>query len=192
MISIALLALFAATWRFWRMTLFVAMMAVIVIGLSIAAIFMHRHFVATSPPDALVQSMPAAAKDGKQRFAAPSEASMPGGDYGKVIQLGENVFIDTKKYAGKYVGNDLSCANCHLDAGRKPDSAPMWAAFIHYPAFRSKTGKVDTLASRIQGCFLLERPGGMGRRGVYEQPRTAARPTVYQVRGGDAHKISRH
>lgn len=173
--------------------LFIAMMAVIVIGLSIAAIFMHRHFnEQTSPSDEsmaatgalpasasvstaatgnasapqvtgqtmpLAQSMPAAAKNGKQRFSAPSEASVPGGDYGKVIQLGENVFMDTKKYAGKYVGNDLSCANCHLDAGRKPGSAPMWAAFIHYPAFRSKTGKVDTLASRIQGCFQFSMNG---------------------------------
>lgn len=176
------------------MTLFIAMMAVIVVGLSIGAIFLHEHFKekpstgaeltatagaatasatttpvapagnASAPPEMgpaapLAQSKPAATKDEKQRFSAPSEASMPAGDYGKVIQLGENLFIDTKKYAGKYVGNDLSCANCHLDAGRKPGSAPLWAAFVHYPAFRSKTGKVDTLASRIQGCFQFSMNG---------------------------------
>jgi len=78
---------------------------------------------------------------------------MPTGDYGKVIRLGQQVFMETGQYASRYVGNNLSCANCHLDAGRKADSAPLWASFIHYPAFRSKTGQVDTLASRIQGCF---------------------------------------
>ena len=86
-------------------------------------------------------------------FTPPAESTMPDGDYGKVIRLGEQVFMQTGQYASRYVGNNLTCANCHLDAGRKADSAPLWASFIHYPAFRSKTGQVDTLASRIQGCF---------------------------------------
>ncbi|MBU1357279.1 MAG: c-type cytochrome [Gammaproteobacteria bacterium] len=86
-------------------------------------------------------------------FTPPPESTMPDGEYGKIIRLGEQVFNHTGQYAAKYVGNSLACANCHLDAGRKADSAPLWASFIHYPAFRSKTGKVDTLASRIQGCF---------------------------------------
>lgn len=162
--------------------LFWAMMAVIVIGFSIAAIFMHRHFqglgsaITTSVADEdshlrAISAPPApsankasapiadATKVAQARFSSPNEASMPDGEYGKVIRLGQNVFIDTKKYAGKFVGNDLTCANCHLDAGRKAGSAPLWAAFIHYPAFRSKTGKVDTLASRIQGCFKFSMNG---------------------------------
>lgn len=92
-------------------------------------------------------------------FAPPSESTMPDGDYGKVIRLGEQIFMETGQYASRYAGNNLSCANCHLDAGRKADSAPLWASFIHYPAFRSKTGKVDTLASRIQGCFQYSMNG---------------------------------
>lgn len=95
----------------------------------------------------------ATADVGSGSFAPPPEGSMPEGEYGKIIKLGEQVFNKTGVYAAKYVGNSLNCVNCHLDAGRKPDSAPLWASFIHYPAFRSKTGKVDTLASRIQGCF---------------------------------------
>ena len=86
-------------------------------------------------------------------FAPPPESAMPDGEYGKIIRLGEQVFTNTGQYAAKYVDNSLNCASCHLDAGRKTDSAPMWASFIHYPAFRSKTGQVDTLAARIQGCF---------------------------------------
>ena len=92
-------------------------------------------------------------------FTPPAESTLPDGEYGKVIRLGEQVFMETGKYASRYVGNNLSCANCHLDAGRKADSAPLWASFIHYPAFRSKTGQVDTLASRIQGCFQFSMNG---------------------------------
>ena len=92
-------------------------------------------------------------------FTPPAESTLPDGDYGKVIRLGEKVFMETGKYASRYVGNNLNCVNCHLDAGRKANSAPLWASFIHYPAFRSKTGKVDTLASRIQGCFEFSMNG---------------------------------
>lgn len=92
-------------------------------------------------------------------FTPPAESTLPDGDYGKVIRLGQQVFMETGKYASRYVGNNLNCVNCHLDAGRQANSAPLWAAFIHYPAFRSKTGKVDTLASRIQGCFEFSMNG---------------------------------
>ena len=101
------------------------------------------------------QGTPAAANV----FSPFGQTKMPDGEYGKVVKLGQLVFTNTRQYAGKYVGNSLSCANCHLDAGRKPDSAPLWAAFVHYPAYRSKTGQVDTLASRIQGCFEFSMNG---------------------------------
>ena len=86
-------------------------------------------------------------------FRPPAENALPSGEYGKMVALGRNIMMDTRQYAGRYVGNDLKCATCHLDAGRKSDAAPMWGAFVHYPAFRAKTGKVDTLASRFQQCF---------------------------------------
>lgn len=104
------------------------------------------------PAAAAIESNASAAILGAS-FSPPPESELPPGEYGKIIQLGEQVFRNTGQYAGKYVGNSLNCANCHLDAGRKADSAPLWASFIHYPAFRSKTGQVDTLAARIQGCF---------------------------------------
>lgn len=92
-------------------------------------------------------------------FQPPGEDSIPDNEYGEMIRLGEQIFNDTGRYAAKYVGNDLNCVNCHLDAGRKPNSAPLWAAFVHYPAFRSKTGQVDTLAARLQGCFQFSMNG---------------------------------
>jgi thiosulfate dehydrogenase len=118
--------------------------------------------VAASPaPPAQTVSDSASAKPAaiSAAFTPPAESTLPDGDYGKVIRLGEQIFMETGQYASRYVGNNLSCANCHLDAGRKADSAPLWASFIHYPAFRSKTGQVDTLASRIQGCFQFSMNG---------------------------------
>ena len=53
----------------------------------------------------------------------------------------------------EFVGNQLSCANCHLDSGRRADSAPMWAAWLAYPKYRSKNKKINTMEDRINGCF---------------------------------------
>ncbi len=105
-----------------------------------------------SPPTPAAAAVPVAGGAAKA-FEPPARDELPDNEYGRMIRLGEQIFNQTGRHAASFVGNDLSCANCHLDSGRKPDSAPMWAAYVHYPAFRAKTGQVDTFASRLQGCF---------------------------------------
>lgn len=111
-----------------------------------------------APPSPAAASVAGTAPSAKA-FRPPPVESIPDDKYGDMIRLGERIFTQTGKYASKYVGNSLNCVNCHLDAGRKPDSAPLWASFVHYPAFRNKTGQVDTLASRLQGCFVYSMNG---------------------------------
>ncbi len=166
------------------LAIFTGAMTAIVLGVAIGAnvLFERSLRVVSSPhpavavqpasaPPSVSASAPAGATAASSRppasaslavstaFRPPPESSLPEGEYGKVIQLGQQVFTNTGKFAARYVGNDLSCANCHLDAGRKANSAPLWASFVHYPAFRSKTGTVDTLAARIQGCFQYSMNG---------------------------------
>ncbi|MGZ8301435.1 MAG: c-type cytochrome [Telluria sp.] len=90
-------------------------------------------------------------KDGY--FVPPAESEIPEGPVGDAIKRGRDIFIDTPKYAAKYVGNSMACAQCHLDAGRRENSAPMWAAYVQYPKFRAKNNKINTLEERINGCF---------------------------------------
>lgn len=101
-------------------------------------------------------------------FQPPPRRAMPDGDFGKMVKLGENVFRHTQQYAGQYVGNDLSCANCHLDSGRKADSAPLWAAWTAYPKYRGKNDKVNDYAERLQGCFQYSMNGTPPPRGSDE------------------------
>jgi thiosulfate dehydrogenase len=93
------------------------------------------------------------APPGQSDFQPPSTQTIPDNDFGKMVRYGERLFLDTQSLRGNYVGNDLKCANCHLDRGRLANSAPMWAAYVSYPAYRKKNDKVNTLAERIQGCF---------------------------------------
>ena len=92
-------------------------------------------------------------------FEPPPETAMPDGEFGKIVRQGEQVFLHTRQNAGAYVGNTLDCAGCHLDAGRRARSAPLWGAYVSYPAFRSKDGAVSTFAARMQGCFLYSMNG---------------------------------
>ena len=94
-----------------------------------------------------------------QAFTPPPETAIPAGADGSMIWRGLQIFRDTRQYAKAYVGNALNCSSCHLDHGRLAGSAPMWAAFVAYPKYRSKNHQVNTLEARIQGCFRYSMNG---------------------------------
>lgn len=89
----------------------------------------------------------------------PSDAEIPHDRYGDDVRLGQKIFTETYKYARRYTGNQLTCSNCHLDAGRKPDAAPLWAAFGMYPAYKARNDRSNTLEERIQQCFQFSLNG---------------------------------
>lgn len=95
----------------------------------------------------------------KAQFSPPAESAIPDNEFGKMVKLGQNIFEHTSQYAKGYVGNDLRCSNCHLDKGRLPGSAPLWAAYVAYPAYRAKNGHVNSFQERLQGCFRYSMNG---------------------------------
>lgn len=92
-------------------------------------------------------------------FAPPGADTIPDNDFGKMVKKGEQIFVNTQQNAKQYVGNNLNCVNCHLDAGRKANSSPLWGAYISYPAYRSKNKHVNTFSERMQGCFKYSMNG---------------------------------
>lgn len=92
-------------------------------------------------------------------FVPPSDSEIPEGPFGDVVRRGRDIFTDTGKHAAAYVGNGLSCSNCHLDAGRLANSAPLWGAYVRYPAYRGKTKQVNNYTERLQGCFIYSMDG---------------------------------
>ncbi|WP_374430783.1 c-type cytochrome [Ideonella dechloratans] len=92
-------------------------------------------------------------------FQPPAESSLPNNAFGALVRQGQALFLNTKALAPQYVGNELACVNCHLDRGRKANSAPLWAAYTMYPAYRKKNNKVNSFAERMQGCFQFSMNG---------------------------------
>lgn len=97
---------------------------------------------------------------GKSEYhVPPSEEQIPNDKYGDDVRLGRKIFTETYNHARRYAGNALSCSNCHRDEGRQPNSAPMWAAYGMYPAYRAKNDRSNTLEERIQQCFRFSMNG---------------------------------
>jgi thiosulfate dehydrogenase len=86
-------------------------------------------------------------------FVPQPDSNIPNDQFGELVKYGKNIFTDTQHYAKRYTGNTLNCSDCHLDAGRKPNAAPLWASFGMYPAYKSKSNKVETFEEHIQQCF---------------------------------------
>ena len=95
----------------------------------------------------------------KPAFHPPADEAIPAGPYGDMVKLGRDIFRDTGQYAKPFVGNELRCSNCHLDAGRLAGSSPLWAAWVGFPTYRAKNHHVNTFEERLQGCFRFSMNG---------------------------------
>jgi thiosulfate dehydrogenase len=113
----------------------------------------------SAPAIATTAAKPAAVSKETTRFTPPAESDLPSGPFGEMVRLGRDIFVDTRAHAADYVGNGLNCNNCHLDAGRLANSAPLWGAYGAYPQYRKKDGRVNTLGVRMQGCFRYSMNG---------------------------------
>lgn len=89
----------------------------------------------------------------KANFVPPPESAIPEGPAGESIRRGMAIFMNPGANAREHVGNKMACTNCHLDGGRQANAAPMWAAWVAYPAYRSKNKKINTMEDRVRGCF---------------------------------------
>ena len=112
-------------------------------------------------PTATSVASPAAPAQAGGAFTPPPATGIPDDEFGKAVRKGQDIFLKTGQFAGEYVGNSLNCASCHMDAGRQADASPLWAAYVLYPAYRSKNKHVNTLAERLQGCFQYSMNGRM-------------------------------
>lgn len=150
-----------STWQTWTA-------AVVILGVAvlIGYVLPHQEIAepagptpASAPPPIAKPAAGHSASATLANFKPPAESAIPNNEFGDVVRLGENIFRHPQQYAPQFVGNTLSCTNCHLDAGRLTSAAPLWAAYVNYPAYRSKNKHVNSFAERLQGCFRFSMNG---------------------------------
>ena len=69
------------------------------------------------------------------------------------VMIGYKIMTETKKYAGQYVNNDLSCSSCHFDGGRSFNTISLVGVGATYPRYRGRQEYTVDLAMRTQDCF---------------------------------------
>lgn len=83
----------------------------------------------------------------------------------KEILYGKDLIDNTAAYIGpngtvaKITGNLMSCKNCHLDSGMRPLALSFADSHGLYPQYRSREGKILTLADRINSCIKMPLQG---------------------------------
>jgi thiosulfate dehydrogenase len=92
-------------------------------------------------------------------LSPPVVSAMPGGPLGDAVRLGQRIVTDTQTTAKPFVGNGLTCANCHIDAGRTAYAAPLVGLTGLFPEYRARRGSVESLEERINDCFLRSMNG---------------------------------
>lgn len=85
----------------------------------------------------------------------------PPGELGEMVKLGEAIIKNTKEHplSKPYVGNQLNCTSCHLDAGTHPRAASFLGAASAYPAWSPREKSVITLEDRVVNCFVRSENG---------------------------------
>ena len=87
-------------------------------------------------------------------------AALPAGPDKEAIMLGYRLAIDTPAYAPGHVpGGAMSCASCHIGAGTTPNASPWYGMTGVTPTYQARSAKVESLAQRINNCFLRSENG---------------------------------
>jgi thiosulfate dehydrogenase len=92
-------------------------------------------------------------------WTPPDVSKIPHGPRGDSIRLGMNIFLETPRYAAAYVGNQVSCGNCHIQGGTMTSAMPLVGAPAWFPHYSERAGRMITLQDRIQECVTRSENG---------------------------------
>ncbi len=83
----------------------------------------------------------------------PRDATIPEGVHGASIRRGRAILMATRDSLPGFVGNDLKCTSCHLDAGTRAWAAPWVGVYSRFPQYRSRNATVNLIEDRINDCL---------------------------------------
>jgi len=131
----------------------------ILLSISAAAVFAAAiAFAQTAPPRPRAPVV---------TWNIPSVDQLPDNEQGRLARYGRSLLTATYAHIGpnvsnpekRYAGNNLACANCHLDAGLKKFGLLLVGAYADYPAYSKRTGRESTIEDRINNCMTRSMNG---------------------------------
>lgn len=92
-------------------------------------------------------------------WTPPTDAEIPADSLGASIRRGLALLTHTPDSLPAYAPGRISCSNCHLNAGRNVDAAPLTGSHARFPKYMDRTGAVVGLADRVNYCFTRSLAG---------------------------------
>ncbi|MGU3492517.1 c-type cytochrome [Xanthobacteraceae bacterium A53D] len=97
----------------------------------------------------------------------PEVDMLPDDDFGRLVRYGRSVLKETSAHIGpavadpafRFAGNNMACADCHLNSGLKKFGLPLVAAAADYPAYSTRSGGEATLVDRLNSCMTRSMNG---------------------------------
>ena len=105
------------------------------------------------PPELLIPATATLERVGELLYDPMADSIHPDPRMASMIRLGFQISQDPQAYAGEFVGNDLTCGNCHLNAGQRDRALPLLGVAATFPQYRRRDDRLVSLEDRIGGCF---------------------------------------
>ena len=110
---------------------------------------------------------PAAPSPARSSWSTP-EINAPSDDpWWSAVRYGRDLIVKSASLIGpevadptrRFAGNNLTCENCHLEAGTKKFGNPFQGVFADFPTYGGRAGRVGTIEDRVEGCMTRSMNG---------------------------------
>jgi thiosulfate dehydrogenase len=92
-------------------------------------------------------------------WRAPTDAEIPADSLGASIRRGLALITHTPDSLPAFAPGNISCSNCHLNAGRVADAAPLTGSHTRFPKYLERSAAVIGMADRVNYCFTRSLAG---------------------------------
>lgn len=128
----------------------------VLLGICIVAVVMSKIDFHTPANTTMANAAPT---NKAQLWQAPQLSTLGNSTTDSLIRYGYELFVNTSRYWGAkgtmlHSTNSMSCQHCHEDAGAKNFSNCLSAVASTYPKYRERSGHIETIAIRVNDCFL--------------------------------------
>jgi thiosulfate dehydrogenase len=94
-------------------------------------------------------------------WTVPEIGALPDDASGRLVRRGRDLITATYAHIGpevsdpakRYAGNNLSCSNCHLQAGGKKFGLPLFGLIDLFPQYSARGGAEIMIEDRVNSCM---------------------------------------
>jgi len=77
-----------------------------------------------------------------------TDSTLDGTSRGAMVRRGFQLFMQTPTEAPRFTANQLSCSNCHLNAGQREQALPLVGVSHVFPEFNKRSGRLFSLKAK--------------------------------------------